>query len=163
MIVVYLNVVCLSDCYTKNFSTMTSRRGKNKKTYSPNDLTTAVKAVQDGSMNAYQASNTFGVPRRTISYRVKKAREKFLRSLDMMEVSNKKIKPEKHSADFLSYEGNTEEQVYLLIDDESENLHREESENGNEAGHSNLKMFITDKNRNASGVEETISKAKTTY
>lgn len=120
MIVVNIIVVCLSDFFAKNYAHNTSRRGRNKKSYSPHDLMTAVKAVQDGSMNAYQASTTFGVPRRTISYRVKKARERFIKSLDMMELRDKQTS---------EYVDHNDEQVYLLIDEEneSESKHNDES------------------------------------
>lgn len=66
-----------------SYTDLKKRRRKQQKAYNPNNLLLAVQAVQDGSMNAYQAAQIYGVPRRTISYRVQKARERFLMSLNI--------------------------------------------------------------------------------
>jgi hypothetical protein len=73
-------IICLSEVFPVTYMDVRWKRRK-QKTYNPTNLVLAVKSVQDGNMNAYQAAQIYGVPRRTVSYRVQKARERYLMSL----------------------------------------------------------------------------------
>lgn len=94
MVVVYISIVCLSEFFMGSYTDLTRRKRTQQKAYDPNNLVAAVRAVQDGSMNAYQAAQAYGVPRRTISYRVKRERENFLRNLRIMESMGQRVNPQ---------------------------------------------------------------------
>lgn len=96
-----------------------------------------MRAVQQGGMSANKAAQIYGIPRRTVSYRVKRARELLLTSLSLVETEKleqkmgKVIAPTQYKHILPKTD---DEQEYLLIDDDLDQMKRESTPSDDRSG-----------------------------